>query len=72
MKGDYEMSIRMAAADTVRVAPLGAAAWYMEFVSTYGSALLTTLGIVYAIVNITLRIKEHLERRKEKKDESSK
>lgn len=60
------MSIRMIGADAARAAPLGVAAWYMEFVSTYGSALLTTLGIVYAIINITLRIKEYMERKERK------
>lgn len=52
--------------EVMRVAPLGAGAVYLQFVSTYGSAILTTLGVVYAIVNITLRIKEHLERKKGK------
>lgn len=56
--------------DFTRTAPLAGAAWFVEFTSTYGSALLTALSIAYAAVNIYFRVKEHRAKMKEYRDGS--
>lgn len=45
--------------DVMRVAPLGGGALYLNFVSTYGAAILTTLGILYALSQFYWRWREH-------------
>lgn len=48
-----------AGAELARQAPLGAVALYMNFVSDYGAAIVTTLAVIYGVMQIVLRIMEH-------------
>ena len=45
--------------ELARNVPLTGGALYLSFISTYGAAIVTTLAIVYAIMQITLRYREH-------------
>lgn len=51
--------IPSAGAELARNAPLTLGAAYLSFVSTYGTAIVTTLAITYAIMQMILRAKEH-------------
>ena len=48
-----------ASLEVVRQTPLVAGATYLNFVSTYGAAIVTTLAIVYGVLQLYLRSKEH-------------
>lgn len=50
--------------EMVRTAPMFVGAAYLEFVSTYGAAILTSLGIIYTAFNIFLRVNEYLDKRR--------
>lgn len=45
--------------EVARQAPLTASAVYVSFISMYGSEIVTTLAIVYGVMQVTLRILEH-------------
>ena len=47
------------ASEVVRASPLTASALYLNFTSTYGAAIVTTLAIVYGIAQFYWRAKEH-------------
>lgn len=47
------------ASEVVRTSPLTAGALYLNFISTYGAAIVTTLAIVYAIAQFYWRSREH-------------
>lgn len=46
-------------AEIARNVPLSAGAVYLSFISTYGTAIVTTLAIVYAVLQMYLRWQEH-------------
>lgn len=46
-------------AEIARNVPLSAGAVYLSFISTYGTAIVTTLAIVYAVLQMYLRWREH-------------
>lgn len=48
-----------AAVEIARQGPLVAGAAYLNFVSTYGAAIVTTLAIIYGVLQLYLRTKEH-------------
>ena len=48
-----------ATVELARQTPLVAGATYLNFVSTYGAAIVTTLAIVYGLLQIYLRSREH-------------
>jgi hypothetical protein len=48
-----------AGTEIARVAPLGFGATYLTFISEYGAAIVTTLAIVYAVLQMVLRVMEH-------------
>ena len=48
-----------AAVEVARQTPLIAGAAYLNFVSTYGAAIVTTLAIIYGVLQLYLRTKEH-------------
>lgn len=48
-----------AGTDFVRNLPLTGGALYLSFISQYGAAIVTTLAIIYGVLQITLRIMEH-------------
>ena len=45
--------------DLVRNAPLTGSAVYLSFMSQYGSAVVTSLAIIYGLMQMWLRYKEH-------------
>lgn len=45
--------------EVIRVSPLTASALYLNFISTYGSAIVTTLAVLYAIFQFYWRAREH-------------
>lgn len=45
--------------DFARNIPLTGGALYLSFISQYGAAIVTTLAIIYGVLQITLRIMEH-------------
>lgn len=45
--------------ELLRTSPLTAGALYLNFISTYGAAIVTTLAIVYAVAQIYWRAREH-------------
>lgn len=47
------------ATEMSRNAPLLAGATYLNFVSTYGAAIVTSLAIMYGIMQIVMRTLEH-------------
>jgi hypothetical protein len=57
------------ASEVVRASPLTASALYLSFISTYGSAIVTTLAIIYAVLQMYWRAKEHRKLMKEKADD---
>lgn len=48
-----------AATEFARNAPLAGGALYLSFISQYGAAIVTTLAIVYGVMQMTLRLLEH-------------
>lgn len=48
-----------ATVEVARQAPLVAGATYLNFVSQYGAAIVTTLAIVYGVLQLVLRSREH-------------
>ena len=58
------------ATEVARNVPLPVGAIYLSFMSTYGSAIVTTLAIIFAGMQFYLRWKEHkhITRIKEKAD----
>jgi hypothetical protein len=59
------------ASEVVRASPLTASALYLNFISTYGAAIVTTLAIVYGIAQFYWRAKEHRKVMGEKGDVES-
>ncbi|WBK39662.1 holin protein [Xanthomonas phage L522] len=54
--------------DVAVVGSLGAGSIYMNFISTYGSVLITSLAILVAGITLVLRVQEFIYKyRKEKK-----
>lgn len=53
------MNITPASTDVGRTLPLAAGAFYLNFISQYGTAIVTTLAIVYGIMQIFMRWREH-------------
>lgn len=53
------MNTTSVATDVGRSMPLAAGAVYLNFISQYGTAIVTTLAIVYGIMQITMRWVEH-------------
>lgn len=47
------------AVDLARNAPLTGSAVYLSFMSQYGSTVVTTLAIIYGLLQMWLRYKEH-------------
>jgi len=47
------------ASEVVRTSPLTAGALYLNFISTYGAAIVTTLAILYAVAQFYWRAREH-------------
>lgn len=47
------------ATEMARNAPLTAGALYLSFISQYGGAVVTSFAIIYAIMQMVLRWKEH-------------
>lgn len=47
------------ATELARNAPMTAGALYLSFISQYGAAIVTSLAIVYAVMQMTLRWVEH-------------
>ena len=45
--------------DFARNIPLTGGALYLSFISQYGTTIVTTLAIVYGVMQVTLRILEH-------------
>lgn len=50
----------------LRAAPPLAAAGYLNFVSDYGTAIVTTLTIIYVLLGVVLRVLEFRKKNKEK------
>lgn len=48
-----------AATDLARNVPLSAGAMYLTFVSEYGAVIVTTLAIVFGVMQIVMRVREH-------------
>lgn len=48
-----------AATELARNVPLTGGALYLSLISQYGAAIVTTLAIVYGVMQVTLRILEH-------------
>jgi hypothetical protein len=58
-------------AEVARNIPLSAGAVYLSFISTYGTAVVTTLAIAYGLMQMYLRWKEHkaiMRKNKENQD----
>lgn len=53
--------------DVTVVGGLGFGAAYMNFVSTYGTAVITTLAILVAVVTLVLRVQEFMTNLKNSK-----
>jgi len=61
------MNTPSVATEIGRTTPLAVGALYLNFISQYGTAIVTTLAIIYGIMQIVLRLREHLAfRHKEK------
>ncbi len=60
-------------AEIARNAPLSVGAVYLSFISTYGTSIVTTLAIVYAVLQMYLRWQEHkaiMRKNKETSDDA--
>lgn len=53
------MQLPTPSAELGRIAPLTAGALYLNFISTYGAALVTTIAITYGIMQMIFRWREH-------------
>lgn len=51
--------IPSASVEMVKATPLLGAAAYLQFMSVYGAALVTTLALAYGIMQIVMRWMEH-------------
>ncbi|UVB03027.1 holin [Xanthomonas phage vB_Xar_IVIA-DoCa2] len=60
------------ASEVVRTSPLTAGALYLNFISTYGAAIVTTLAILYAVAQFYWRAREHRKIMGDKNVESRK
>lgn len=58
--------------EVVRASPLTLGAVYLNLISTYGAAIVTTLAIVYAIAQFYWRSREHHKIMGDSNDESRK
>lgn len=47
------------AQEVTRASPLAAGALYLNFISTYGTTIVTTLAIIYGVVQFYWRGREH-------------
>lgn len=45
--------------EVIRTSPLTLGAVYLNFISTYGAAIVTTLAIAYAVAQFYWRAREH-------------
>lgn len=54
--------------DVTVVGGLGFGSVYMNFVSTYGGAVITTLAILVAVVTLVLRVQEFMQNLKASKE----
>lgn len=45
--------------EVARNTPLTAGALYLSFISQYGAPIVTTLAIIYGVMQVVLRILEH-------------
>jgi hypothetical protein len=45
--------------EVIRTSPLTVGALYLNFISTYGAAIVTTLAIAYAVAQFYWRAREH-------------
>lgn len=45
--------------EVIRTTPLTAGAVYLNFISTYGAAIVTSLAILYAVCQFYWRAREH-------------
>lgn len=54
-----------ATSDLARSTPLVASAFYLNFISQYGTTVVTSLAIIYGVMQIILRFKEHRMRSRE-------
>lgn len=53
------MSISNTTTEMARSAPLVGSAIYLNFISQYGTVLVTTLAILYGVMQLILRWREH-------------
>ena len=53
------MQLTPASTELGRQVPLAIGAVYMNFISTYGAAIVTTMAIVYGVMQMVLRVIEH-------------
>lgn len=51
-------------------ASLGLAAGYLNFISMYGAAIVTTIAIIVGIVNLANGVMTFMEKRRKKKEEA--
>lgn len=59
------------ASEVVRASPLTATALYLNFISTYGAAIVTTLAIIFGLAQFYWRAAEHRKLMREKNDGKS-
>lgn len=60
------------ASEALRTTPLTAGAVYLNFMSTYGATIVTTLAIVYVIAQFYWRAREHRKIMGDKHDRTRK
>lgn len=60
------MQLTPASSELGRVAPLLAGSFYLNFISQYGSIIVTTIAIVYGVMQMVFRYQEHRKLMKEK------
>lgn len=53
------MQLPNASAELGRSAPLALTAFYLNFISTYGAAMVTTIAIIFGIMQLVFRWREH-------------
>lgn len=53
------MSLKALAGDAVRTTPAIAVSAYLNFISMYGAAIVTTLTIVWIVAQASMRYTEH-------------
>lgn len=59
-----------ASAELARNLPLSVSAFYLSFINQYGAVLVTSMALIYGVLQIILRVREHriLVRADEKKE----